>query len=183
MRLLLASVILVLVPATALCQAMLESAILSGATASAASGSAKATGDALSKSLQKLNSALAGAAATGAAATGAAANGAVSTPAIPFARTGSTPPLPKPSQTVFEGFEPGTPRADVIAKAGKPQSAIASSDDEMLKYATSEGGLVRIRVVDGKVSTIERTPPQTAPAPQPEPKAETEAAGIVSSGK
>lgn len=177
MRLLLASAILVLLPATAPCQAMLESAILSGAAASAASGAAKANSDALSKSLRNLNSALAAAASTGAS----------STPAIPsptpIPRTASTPPLPKPSQTVFEGVEPGTPRADVIAKAGKPQSAIASSDDEMLKYATSEGGFVRIRVVDGKVSTIERIPPKTAPESQPAPKAETVAAGIVTPAK
>lgn len=170
MRLLLASVIVVLSPATALCQAMVESAILSGATASAASGSAKVTSDAMSKRLHKLNSALAGAASTGAR----------STPAIPIPRTAATPPLPKPSQTVFEGVEPGTPRADVIAKAGKPQSAIVSSDDEMLKYSTCEGGAVRIRMVDGKVSSIERTPPKTAPEPQPAPKAETVAASIVS---
>lgn len=162
-----------LLPVPAFCQAMVESAILSGAAASAASGSAKATSDALSKSLKNLNSALAGAASTGAS----------STQAIPIPRTAATLPLPKPSQTVFEGVEPGTPRADVIAKAGKPQSAIASSDDELLKYSTSEGGSVRIRVVDGKVSTIERTPPKKAPEPQPAPKAETVAASIDSSKK
>lgn len=171
MRLLLASVILILLPATALSQAMVESAILSGAAASASSGSAKATGSALSKSLGKLNSTLKGASGTSARSR--------STSAIPIPAAKSAPPLPKPSQTAFEVIEPGTPRTDVIAKAGKPQFAITSSDYEMLNYSTSEGGSVRIRVVDGKVSSINRTQPKTAPdasAPAAEPAKATPAA-------
>ena len=152
-----AAAVIALLPVAAFGQAMVESAILSGAAAGAASGSAKATGRALSNSLGKINSALAGKSGT-------------SVKAVPTGRvdkTGTTAAIPKPPQAAFEGVETGTPRDEVIAKAGKPQFAISSSDYEMLSYATAEGGSVRIRVVDGKVAKIEQTPPPPAPEAQP----------------
>jgi hypothetical protein len=175
MRSIVVLAVAVLLPVPAFCQAMVESAILSGAAASAASGTAKATGSALSKSLGKLNSTLSGA--------GGAGVRSNSTSAIPVPRAGGTPPPPKPSQKAFEGIEPGTPRADLIAKAGKPQFAITSSDYEMMNYATSEGGSVRIRVVDGKVSTIEQTPPKTLHDAQTAPPAEPAQAPPAAPGK
>jgi lipoprotein-anchoring transpeptidase ErfK/SrfK len=159
MRLLLAASALALLPASAFCQTMVESAILSGAVASAASGSAAATGSALSKSLGNIDSTLARAAGASAPATAL----------VRPAPTRATPPLPKPLQAAFQGVEPGTARADVIAKAGKPQFAIASSEEELLRYTTREGGSIRIRVVEGKVSSIEQTPPKTTPIPPPTP--------------
>lgn len=175
MRLIGVPAAVLLLPVPAFCQAMVESAILSGASASAASGSAKATGSALSKSLGKLNSTL--------SAAGGAGVRSNSTAAIPVPRAGGTPPPPKPSQTAFEGIQPGTLRADLIAKAGKPQFAITSSDYEMMNYATSEGGSVRIRVVDGKVSTIEQIQPKTVPDSQAAPPAEPAKAPPTDPGK
>lgn len=158
MRLLLAVSILALLPATALCQSMVESAILSGAVAGSASGAAASTGSALSKSLGNIDTVL-----------GRAAAGTTATRTTRASQTRATPALPKPPQAAFEGVEPGTPRTDLIAKAGKPQFAIASSDDEMLRYTTKEGGAIRIRIVDGKVSTIEQTPPSPTPTPSKDP--------------
>jgi hypothetical protein len=162
MRFPVAAAVMALLPVTAFGQAMVESAILSGAAAGAASGSAKATGRALSNSLGKLNSALGGKDGTSAKAT----------PKGHVDKTGTAPAIPKPPHAAFEGVETGTPRAEVIAKAGKPQFAISSSDYEMLSYATAEGGSVRIQVVDGKVSKIEQTPPPPAPEAQPAPPVE-----------
>jgi len=162
MRLLLAVSALALLPATVLCQTMVESAILSGPIAASASGGAASTGSALSKSLGNIDSVL-----------GRAAAGAPATSTTRTSQTRATPPLPKPPQAAFEGVEPGTPRTELIAKAGKPQFAIASSDDEMLRYTTKEGGAIHIRIVDGKVSTIEQTPPKTAPNPPPTPSTDS----------
>jgi hypothetical protein len=162
MRLLLAVSAIALVPGFALCQTMVESAILSGAVANAASGSAAATGSALSRSLGKMDSTLARAAGASAPATAS----------LRATRSRATPPLPKPPQAAFEGVEPGTARAGLIAKAGKPQFAIASSEEEILSYTTREGGSIRVRVVEGKVSSIEQTPPKTAPIPPPTPPAD-----------
>lgn len=54
-------------------------------------------------------------------------------------------------------METGTPRAEVLAKAGNLPFAISSSDHEMLSYSTAEGGSVRIRVVDERFAKIEQT--------------------------
>lgn len=154
MRLLFAISVFVLIPASGLCQTMVESAILSGSVAASASGSASATGSALSKALGNIDSTLS-----------RAAGGPATAPARE--RRPATPPLPKPPQAAFEGVAAGTSRADLIAKAGKPQFSIASSDGEVLRYSTKEGGSVRISIEDGKVTTVEQTPPKPAATPAP----------------
>lgn len=155
MRLLFAVSILVLIPASGLCQTMVESAILSGSVAASASSGAAATGSALSKALGNIDSALS-----------RAAGGPATTP-VRERQPRVTPPLPKPSQSAFTGIAAGTSRTDLIAKAGKPQFSIASSDGEILRYTTREGGSIRISIEDGKVATVEQTPPKPPATPPP----------------
>ena len=155
MRLLFGLSVIVLLPASGLCQTMVESAILSGSVAASASGGAAATGNALSKALGNIDSTLSRAA------------GGPATALVRERRPTATPPLPKPPQAAFEGIAAGTSRTDLIAKAGKPQFSIASSDGEILRYTTREGGSIRISIEDGKVATVEQTPPKPAATPAP----------------
>ncbi len=155
MRLLFALSVVVLIPASGLCQSMVESAILSGSVAASASGGASATGSALSKALGNIDSTLS-----------RAAGGPAAAP-VRERRPTATPPLPKPPQAAFEGIAAGTSRTELIAKAGKPQFPIASSEGEVMRYSTKEGGSIRISVEDGKVTTVEQTPPKPAATPAP----------------
>ncbi|HEY3443454.1 MAG TPA: hypothetical protein VGK29_22030 [Paludibaculum sp.] len=155
MRLLFAVSVVVLLPVSGLCQTMVESAILSGSVAASASGTASATGSALSKALGKIDGTLSRAA------------GGTATPLVRERWPAVTSPLPKPPQAAFEGIATGTTRTDLIAKAGKPQFSIASSDGEVLHYSTREGGSIRISILDGQVATVEQTPPKPAATPAP----------------
>lgn len=142
----------VLAPAIVFGQTMVEAAVLTGAGSAAATGAGKSTGKSISKIFEKVNGNLTKAA------------GSASRPDATVAAAAPTKPLPKPAQVDFEGIATGTPREDVIAKAGKPAMAISGSDEEVLCYTTKEGGTVRVRIVEAKVSSIEQTPPKTEPA-------------------
>lgn len=174
MRILLAVSAVVLLPAAALCQSMVESAALSGAAGASAAGSASATSSALSKSFGKIDSALSGAAGTPATppakAIPAPPAGATKRP-VAAKRRGSTGPT-RPSQALLESVEPGLSRADLIAKAGRPQFSISSTDDEVLRFVSAEGPTFRIRLVDGIVASVDQKPPKavskvTPPATPP----------------
>jgi hypothetical protein len=161
MRIWFAGCVLALVPAAAYSQSMVEYGALAGSTSTAAAGAGKSTASALSKTLGKLDAALAASSSTEAVSRDAVTQAKASPPAKP---------LPKPALSAFDGIKAGTPRADLIARAGKPEFAIATSEEEVLRYTTSDGGQVRIRVVDGKVAAIDRP----KPAPEKPKEASTE---------
>jgi hypothetical protein len=155
MRLMIAICMLAAVGAA---QTMVESAILTGASA-AAGAKAKGTGDSISKIFGKVNGTLAGAAARGTAPASSVAAAESAASAAP-----AEPKLPKPSKADFEGVEKGMPRADLIAKVGKPASALSMTEEgrleETLRFHTKEGSSARVKVTDGKISSIEWWPAQ-----------------------
>jgi len=150
-----------------LAQTMVEAAILTGATATGAAAKGKGIGGAIGTVFGKVNSTLAGAAGGAAGATAGAAPGA--TPA----RTSSSnaarpsapePPLPKPSKDDFEGVETGMPREQLLAKVGKPLFSLSMAEagrlEEVMRYTTKEGSSAKVKVTDGKVSSIEWSQPK-----------------------
>jgi hypothetical protein len=139
-------------------QTMVESAILTGATATAGT-KAKGAGNSIGKIFGKVNGTLSGAAAQGTAPSSSVAAAERAASAAP-----AQPVLPKPSKADFEGVEKGMPRAELIAKVGKPASALSMTEDgrleETLRFNTKEGSSARVKVTDGKVSSIEWPPAQ-----------------------
>ncbi|MBI5085576.1 MAG: hypothetical protein HZB13_13370 [Acidobacteria bacterium] len=156
MRPIIISCALAVFSACAFAQGMVEYGAIAAATSTSGAGAGKSTASALSKALGRIDGNLS----TARQETPAAKSyGAAVRTYVP------AKPLPKPALAAFDGIEPGAPRADLIAKAGKPSFAITTSEEEVLRYSTSDGGEVRVRVVDGKVSQVDR--PQPKPAPEP----------------
>lgn len=155
MRLLIAICLLAAVGAA---QTMVESAILTGASATAGA-KAKGAGDSIGKIFGKVNGSLAGAAAQGKAPSSSVAAAERAASVAP-----AEPVLPKPSKADFAGVKKGMPRAELIAKVGKPASALSMTEEgrleETLRFHTKEGSSARVKVTDGKVCSIEWPPAQ-----------------------
>ncbi|MBI5281594.1 MAG: hypothetical protein HY858_07940 [Candidatus Solibacter usitatus] len=156
MRLWIVPCALVLLAACASAQAMVEYGAIAAATSTSGAGAGKSTASALSKALGRIDGTLSPARPEAPAAKSSAAASRSYLPAKP---------LPKPPLSAFDGIDAGALRADLIAKAGKPAFSITTSDEEILRYTTSDGGEVRVRVVDGKIAQIDR--PKAAPTPEP----------------
>jgi hypothetical protein len=156
-----------LLPAGALpAQTMVEAAILTGATATGAAAKGTGIGASIGNVFGKVGNSLA-------AAAGGAAGG--TTGAVPARAPGRAspsnaarpsapePPLPKPSKTDFEGVETGMPREQLLAKVGKPRFSLSMAEEgrleEVLRYTTDDGSSARVKVTDGKVSSIEWSQP------------------------
>ncbi|MDP3000100.1 MAG: hypothetical protein Q8N47_21630 [Bryobacterales bacterium] len=141
-----------------LAQTMVEAAILTGATATGAAAKGGGIGASIGNVFGKVGGTLAGAA--GATSSGAPARTSSSKAARPSA---PEPPLPKPSKTDFEGVETGMPREQLLAKVGKPRFSLSMAEqgrlEEVMRYTTKEGSSARVKVTDGKVSSIEWSEP------------------------
>jgi hypothetical protein len=151
-------------PAGALpAQTMVEAAAITGATATGAAAKGKGIGASIGNVFGKVNNTLAAAAAGAPGSTAGAAPGRTSSsnaarPSAP------EPPLPKPSKTDFEGVETGMPREQLLAKVGKPRFSLSMAEEgrleEVLRYTTQDGSSAKVKVTDGKVSSIEWSQPK-----------------------
>ncbi len=163
MRILVLCCVLGLSAGAMLAQTMVEAAILTGTTATGAAAKGKGIGASIGTVFGKVGNTLAGAAggAAGATASGAPARTSSSSVARPSA---PEPPLPKPSKTDFEGVEAGMPREQLLAKVGKPLFSLSMAEhgrlEETMRYTTKEGSSARVKVTDGKISSIEWSEPK-----------------------
>ena len=144
-------------------QTMVEAAILTGATATGAAAKGKGIGASIGTVFGKVNGTLAGAAggttsATTNVAPARTSSSSVARPSAP------EPPLPKPSKTDFEGVETGMPREQLLAKVGKPLFSLSQAEqghlEEVMRYTTKDGSSAKVKVTDGKVSSIEWSQPK-----------------------
>ena len=163
MRILALCCVLGLSAGAMLAQTMVEAAILTGATATGAAAKGKGIGASIGNVFGKVGSTLAGAAggATGTTAGSVPARTSSSSVARPSA---PEPPLPKPSKTDFEGVETGMPREQLLAKVGKPLFSFSMAEhgrlEETMRYTTKEGSSAKVKVTDGKISSIEWSEPK-----------------------
>jgi hypothetical protein len=72
------------------------------------------------------------------------------------------PPEVKPStptQSELEAVKEGTPKSELLAKVGHPSFAVSSPQGghlvETLSYSVKDGGDAKVRLSDGKVSSVE----------------------------
>jgi hypothetical protein len=147
-----------------LAQTMVEAVAITGATATGAAAKGKGIGASIGNVFGRVNNTLA------AAAAGAPGNTVGGAPGRPSssnaARPSGTPEpaLPKPSKTDFEGVETGMPREQLLAKVGKPLFSLSMAEEgrleEVLRYTTKDGSSARVKVTNGKVSSIEWSQPK-----------------------
>lgn len=144
-----------LLASAAMAQTMVEAVVITGAGATAA-GKAKGMSGAIGAVLGKVNSALASAAG-GTPQAASSSRSTAATGAPPAAR--SEPARPMPSRTELESVEKGIPREELLAKLGPPAFRLTKSDagrlEEVLDYTARDGGSARVRLTDGKVSSVD----------------------------
>jgi outer membrane protein assembly factor BamE (lipoprotein component of BamABCDE complex) len=130
-------------------QALVGRAKLSGTTATAAAKAGQTAATSLTKAFTKVGQTLAGPT--------TAAPAAAPTPAAPVE---SAQQQPAPAEAAaLDGVAPGMTRQELVARLGKPSSAVSIPEGdrmmESLRFRLEGRRSVRIRLADGKVTAID----------------------------
>jgi hypothetical protein len=150
------NVVLVFLSATAIVcgQAVVESAIITGAGATGTAGAAKGVGKGVGAVFGRVNAELNRAAKAG------APDGAKSTVALPATKPPAVSAEDVRSNLKADAVKVGMTRDELIALAGKPALAVASpvKDSELLCFVLKSGGSIDVVLTGGRVTEVTAQP-------------------------